>query len=97
MPQSLSSIAAPFPGIAPVDGWRLFTFEERDSCGFSTPAYLAVKGDREEWLDVSRFRFTPSQDRFAWLVSNHFPARRAFGPWDDTEIEHFMATERLAA
>lgn len=90
----------PFSGallhyIEPVDGWHLRVWEEWDGDGFCTPAYNACHEDgREVWLDVSRWRFTPSQDRFAWLVRNGFPPRPALGPWDDFDIEQRLGTER---
>ena len=83
-------------GIEPVDGWRLLEGEERDGDRFWTPYYVAVRGAETVQLDVSRFRFTPSQDRFAWLVRNGFPPRPAFGPWDDADIEDRLAAERSA-
>lgn len=89
--------SSPVPGIARVDGWELRTFDEFDGDGFKTPGYLARKGDQEVILNVSRFRFTPSQDRFGWLVRNGFPAAPGFGPWDDTDIEMRLAVEAVAA
>lgn len=81
----------PVADIAPVDGWVLWTWPETDGDGFETDAYFARGPHTDVALDVSRFRFTPSQERFAWLVRNGFPPRRRFGPWDDTEIEQAMA------
>ena len=91
--------ASPVPGIAPVDGWQLHHFDEEDSDGFWTTSYLAQRGAEQRVLNTSRFRFTPSQDRFAWLVRAGFPERlgRLMGPWDDTEIEAAIAAERVAA
>lgn len=91
--------ASPVPGIAPVDGWQLHHFDEEDSDGFWTTGYLAQRGAEQRFLNTSRFRFTPSQDRFAWLVCAGFPERRGrlMGPWDDTEIEAAIAAERVAA
>lgn len=86
--------------IRPVEGWTLWTRDEQDGDGFWTPYYFAR---HEEFGDVllhtSRFRFTPSQDRFAWFVRNGFPRREGqiLGPWDDTEIEVLIAAERSAA
>jgi len=83
------------PGVEPIAGWRLFEFDEEDGDGFTTPSYYAkCEGcDLEIWLDTSRFRFTPSQDRFAYLVNHGFPPRpNPFGGWDDTDIEYAMAT-----
>lgn len=79
--------------IDPVDGWQLYSFVGYDSDGFHRPEYAARRGADEVPLDVSRFRFTPSNARFAWLVRNGFPPRPAFGPWDDTDIEARIAGE----
>lgn len=101
-PLNLSALVGPetrpVAGIDPVDGWALFTFDERDNCGFTRPGYVAVRGDEARHLNVSRFRFTPSQDRFAWLVRTGFPSRagKILGPWDDTDIEMMMAVPEMA-
>jgi hypothetical protein len=87
----------PFPGIEPVDGWQLRVFDEWDSDGFSTAGYVARRGNEERSLRVCRFRFTPSQDRFAWLVRAGFPASPNIGPWDDTDIEMRIAVPEMAA
>lgn len=84
-------------GIAPVDGWSLFQSDEYDGDGFHYLSYAAARGDEVRQLDTSRFRFTPSQDRFAWLVRNGFPPRPTLGPWDDTDIEMRMAIPAVAA
>ena len=89
--------AFPVAGIAPVDGWTLCVYPEWDSDGFTTPGYVARSATRDALLNLSRFRFSPSQDRFAWLVRNGFPKPHSFGPWDDTEIEAALAAERVAA
>lgn len=87
--------ASPVRGIAPVQGWTLCQFDEDDSDGFTTPGYIARSAATDVPLDTSRFRFTPSQDRFAWLVRNGFPARpHPMGGWDDTDIEHRLTAER---
>lgn len=83
--------------IAPVQGWHLAFHTSRDSDGFDYREYAAVRGSELRWLDVSRFRFTPSHDRFAWLVNSGFPQRPSFGPWDDTDIEMRMAITEIAA
>lgn len=88
---------APVPYITPVDGWALHTWIERDSDGFNYPEYAAVRGGEVRRLNVSRFRFSPSQDRFAWLVRNSFPQSPGVGPWDDTDIEMRMAIPAVAA
>lgn len=88
---------SPVPGILPVNGWHLGVSTEWDGGGFSYPEYAAVRGDEVRQLDTSRFRFTPSQDRFSWLVRNGFPPRPTLGPWDDTDIEMRLAVEAVAA
>lgn len=100
----IASRVQPFSGvrlhnIEPVDGWHLTVFDEWDGDGFCTPAYVARHTDEPEqvWLDVSRFRFSPTQERFAWLVRNGFPPRPALGPWDDFDIDARIAGERSAA
>ena len=88
----------PVPDIEPVDGWAMFSIEVEDSDGFWTHEYFARGPVRDVHLDTSRFRFTPSQDRFAWLVRHGFPPRTiALAGWDDTEIESRIASERRAA
>ena len=88
---------SPVPGVQPVDGWELLTRDEQDGDGFWSAYYVARGPERDELLDVCRFRFSPSQARFAWLVRNGFPPRPAFGPWDDRDIEAAIAAERSAA
>jgi len=88
--------AEPLPYIEPVDGWRLCVQIERDNCGFDYPVYVARSAERDVLLNVSRFRFTPNQDRFAWLVNAGFPASPGIGSWDDTDIEMRMAIPALA-
>lgn len=86
--------AIPVTTVQPCDGWTLLTFPEWDNDGFATPAYVA-RGEREDvFLDTCRFRFSPSQSRFNWLVRNGFPPRpNPFGGWDDTDIEARIAAE----
>ena len=85
--------ATPVPGIAPVDGWSLYSFDEQDGDRFWYDEYLARSADTDVKIHHSRFRFTPSQNRFAWLVRNGFPSRPRGGGWDDGEIEAAMAAE----
>ncbi|CDO37618.1 hypothetical protein [Novosphingobium sp. KN65.2] len=89
-----ASNIGPVPGIDPVDGWTLYSAELEDSDGFWKDEYIARGPERDVHLDVSRNRFTPSQDRFAWLVKHGFPRRPKFGPWDDTDIELRISMER---
>lgn len=86
--------AAPVDGVAPVDGWTLCRFDDLDSDGFWTTEYVARSDATDVHLDVCRFRFTPSQARFDWLVRHDFPARpNPFGGWDDGDIEGRIAAE----
>ncbi len=87
----------PVPDVKPIDGWELFSIEVEDGDGFWRHEYFARGADRDVHLDLSRNRFTPSQDRFAWLVRSNFPQRPSFGPWDDTDIEYAIAAEQVAA
>ena len=88
---------APVDNVDQVDGWTLLSTLERDRDGFPYHDYWARKGDQVVSLNVSRFRFSPSTERFGWLVRNQFPPAPRFGPWDDTDIEMRMAVERIAA
>lgn len=88
---------APVEGIAPVDGWALHTWTERDGDGFHYSEFAAVRGDEVRHLNVSRFRFSPSQARFEWLVRNGFPRGPGVGAWDNADIEMRMAIPAVAA
>ena len=83
--------ATPLEHIAPVQGWQLCELDGRYHRGRWIVDYIARSADRDVVLNVSRFRFTPSQARFAWLVENGFPASPNIGPWDDTDIEMRLA------
>lgn len=93
------SDAFPVAGIHPVDGWGLYRVDVLGGENGWYVEYTARGAERDVHLDVSRWRFTPSQDRFAWLVRNGFPPRPAFGPWDDFDIDERIALEcgRVAA
>lgn len=100
-PENLPHGFAPVAGIEPVDGYLLIESEEQDGDGFWHPVYLAVKGEETHQLHVSRFNFTPTQERFDWLVRWGFP--RAYlvglsrgGPLTDTIIDNAIAGERRA-
>lgn len=87
----------PVAGIQPVYGWSLLSSEEEDSDGFLRRGYVAQRGGKVVVLDVSRFDFTPTQDRFAWLVRNGFPRRPTLcGAWFGLEIDARIALEREA-
>jgi hypothetical protein len=96
--QGLAGMAL-VPRIEPVDGWTLLSRLERDGDGFPCEDFFAARQGELRVLNVCRFRFSPSQERFAWLVRNSFPQRpgKILGPWDDTDIEAALATERRAA
>lgn len=64
---------APVAGLDPVDGWTLFAGDYEDSSGFHSPFYVARGRDSDVLLNVSRFAFTPTQERFAFLVGFGFP------------------------
>lgn len=88
-------------GIDPVDGWHLLVLRDSES-HWDPSEYAAARPDQVVLLGVSRWRFTPSQARFEWLVRNGFPsmAKRLGGcatPLDDEDIDAALAGERLAA
>lgn len=90
----------PVPGTDPVDGWSLLRGDYQDSDGFTTPFYVARGPERDVLLNVSRFDFTPTQERFAFLVEFGFPADVVYstgvrGPLSDHTID--VAIERRAA
>jgi hypothetical protein len=89
--------APPVPGIEPVQGWQLCELVEFDRSGFRSTTYIASSADQDVVLNLSRFRFTPSQARFAFLVEHGFPASPNIGPWDDTDIEMRLAVPEVAA
>lgn len=88
----------PVEGITPVGGWALFSYEEDDGDGFTTLGYIARGADLDVMLGLSRFRFTPTQARFAWLVRNSFPRAMvrpggACSPLDNNDIDAAIAAE----
>lgn len=96
----MSRIAAwPVAHIAAVDGWSL-CYEDVEPHG-RWHEYVAVRGDELQFLGVSRFFFTPSQDRFAWLVRGGFPStiRREGGchtPITDNDIDAALSQQVAA-
>jgi hypothetical protein len=96
--QSLSGMAL-VPRIEPVDGWTLLSTITYDGDGFPYEDFFAARQGELRVLQTCRFRFSPSQERFAWLVRGGFPQRdgKILGPWDDTDIEAALAAERRAA
>lgn len=76
-------------GIEPVGGWVLRFVDKPTNDGFTRRQWLAQRDGVSVLLRASPTRWTPSQDRFAWLVDNAFPVP-AIGVWDDTSIERAM-------
>lgn len=85
--------AAPVVWIEPYEGWSMWELVSRDGDGFFYSEYIARCIEGDVVLDVSRFNFTPTQERFDWLVRNEFPARRGTGPWDDADVDWGIAHE----
>lgn len=88
-------------GIIPVNGWSLLALDEHGDDRIQTITYIAQSADEDVVLQVSRFGFTPTQDRFAWLVGNGFPGpvERAGGcltPLCDDDIDAAL-TQQVAA
>lgn len=80
-------------GLAPCRGYSLWTFDEVDGDGVVTPAFFARSVAHDVLLQVGRFDFDPTQERFNWLVESGFPAARwseATGvlcPWNSIAID----------
>lgn len=89
--------AQPVRGIDPVDGWTLCSYPYLDGDGFESDLYVARAADGDVSLDVSRFRFTPTQERFAYLVGADFPSRPGITPWDDEDIDRGIARAKGGA
>ncbi len=66
-------------GIEPHLGYILLETSEDDSDGFSFPVWFAWDGEDCHLLHVSRFKFTPTQDRFNWMVEWGFPTTHIVG------------------
>lgn len=88
--------ALPVASIKPVQGWQLCELIEDDDDGFSRPSYVARSAERDVFLNVSRFHFSPSQARFAWLVEHGFPCASGCGPWTDIELDGQLARKVAA-
>lgn len=93
-----TSISATVVGIEPVDGWVLWATSDQDGDGFWYEDYFARSATSDHYLHVSRFGFTPTQERFAFLVRNGFPSFtvRSGGraPWCNETLD--AAIERAA-
>ena len=74
------------------NGWTCVEGTERDGDGFNTPEYTAQRGDETRTINHSRFGFTMTPARFAWLVDNDFPPSPGIGPWTEAQLD-----ERIAA
>jgi hypothetical protein len=90
------------PGLAPCVGFSLWSFDEQDSDGFWFVSYFARSQERDVLLNVCRFGFEPTQERFDWLARNGFPTGLtapdgAAVPWDSAAIDARLADVRAAA
>lgn len=88
--------------IGPHKGWVLCWYDEGDSDGFRTPGYYALcPHGGVQTIQHSRFLFTPTQERFNWLVDNGFPSPREIngskGPWTDAEIDALIDDAHAAS
>lgn len=81
--------------IKPVDGCCLCEIREDDGDGFSTIGYIARAEDEDFSLNVSRFFFTPTQERFAFLVRNR-GLSGPFGSWTNAAIDAALAIASAA-
>ena len=72
-------------------GWRVEREPYPDGDGFYTIDLDAVNEEgRRVMLDVSRFRFQLTEERFRWFVDNDFPSRSYFdsiAPIDNSDME----------
>jgi hypothetical protein len=88
--------------IAPVDGWELHEYDYPTSYDTFEPIYFAVRGSDERLLQTSSYFFTPTQERFAWIVRHGFPngvigARGARGPLSDADIDEGILADKAEA
>lgn len=81
-------------GIEPVDGWYLHEYEDEDSDGFTTSGYFASNGERDVFFDHCRFNFSPTQERFEYLVRRGFPRLGGIGPTQNKHIDEAIRNER---
>jgi len=88
----------PVPGIAPHKGWHLrvwHDFPSHDRRGHVY--YHACNGTDEVLLNTSSWGFTPTQERFAFLVDEGFPKNPQGrdewpkSPWNDRLIDEAIA------
>lgn len=87
----MTATGSPVPGIRPCLGWVLHFWEDRDGDGFWTKEYVAVRGEEERGVSVCRFKFSPTQERFDWLVRSGFPPyitpTGGISSWTDAHID----------
>lgn len=92
-----SSDLARVLGVKSVDGWRLYRGDCLVDDNRYVAFYYACRGDDEKLLNVSSYFFTPTTERFAWLVSHDFPhgviGARGMGPIGDAEIDAAISNE----
>ena len=105
------SAASAIPAIAalnvtPIEGVECDGWQVAEMGGQSryddTIEWVAVRGGESVLLGVSRFRFSPNQERFAWLVRNGFPAQTmrpggATSPIDNDDIDAWIKAEGAGA
>lgn len=84
-------------GIEPFQGWSLLQYDDEDCDGFITPGYFASNGEREVWFDHCRFHFSPTQERFEYLVRRGFPRLGGIGPTNNCHIDTAIRNERALA
>jgi len=85
--------ARPVLNVEPHGGYMLIEVDDWDGEGFRSPTYAARSMREDRLLNVSRFFFTPTSERFAWLVDNGFPPAPSIGPWCDAQIDAAIAAE----
>ncbi|MBF5091943.1 hypothetical protein F1640_18480 [Novosphingobium sp. NBM11] len=88
----------PVPGIEPVKGWTLMEGVEEDGDGFRTRSYFARGRVSDVLIQHSRFRFTPTQERFAFLAVRGFPRYidGHAGPITDDVIDRAIENDLIA-
>lgn len=80
------------------NGWTCVTEDDQDDDGFYKYSHYAVKDGKRVYLHTSPFlrSFTPTQERFAYLVDHGFP-RAAKGNWYGYEIDELIEKEKASA
>lgn len=77
------------------NGWNCVETPEGDGDGFTTPHWHAERDGERRIIQHSRFHFTMTAERFAWLVDNDFPQAPGVGPWTNMEIDTEIGMEEL--